>query len=175
MVSGLTVPIVNRLGMSQLKVTEDLTSKLVAAIALGIMVGSILAALVFKRLQPRGQVTLGLFGMVAVLIVLGGWKNGGDHLLGYGGCFLGLMLLGIFAAVYAVPIQVFLQDRPPADLKGRMIGTMNQANFVGILLSGPLYQVFEAFATSMGWPISSVFWMLAFFLLPLAVFYRLGE
>jgi hypothetical protein len=33
----------------------------------------------------------------------------------------------------------------------------------------------EALASLMGWPISSLFWMLAFFLLPLAVRYRLGK
>jgi acyl-[acyl-carrier-protein]-phospholipid O-acyltransferase/long-chain-fatty-acid--[acyl-carrier-protein] ligase len=84
-------------------------------------------------------------------------------------------VLGIFAAIYAVPLQVFLQSRPPAELKGRMIGTMNQANFIGILLSGPLYQAFEAAASSMGWPISSVFWMLAALVIPLAIFYKLGK
>jgi acyl-[acyl-carrier-protein]-phospholipid O-acyltransferase/long-chain-fatty-acid--[acyl-carrier-protein] ligase len=175
MVSGLTVPIVNRLGMSQLQADEKATSLLVGGIAMGIMGGSILAAVVFKRLSPRGQVSLGLFGMVATLVVLGVWKQGGDHWLGYWGCFAGLLILGLFAAIYAVPIQVFLQDRPPADLKGRMIGTMNQANFIGILLSGPMYQGFEAFARGMGWPISSVFWMLAVLLSPLAIFYRLGK
>jgi MFS family permease len=175
MVSGIAVPVVNRLGTSQLLVNKSATSLLVAAIAIGIMLGSILAAAVFKRLQPRGQVTLGLWGLALSLVLLGCWTDGGKHLFGYAGCFVGLLVLGIFAAIYAVPLQVFLQSRPPAELKGRMIGTMNQANFIGILLSGPLYQAFEAAASSMGWPISSVFWMLAALVIPLAIFYRLGK
>ncbi len=175
MVSGITVPLVNRLGISQLHVLQTATSALVAAIAIGIMLGSILGALVFKRLQPRGQVTLGLFGIVLSLLVLGCWTANGEHLLGYWGCFVGLIFMGVFAAIYSIPLQVFLQSRPPAELKGRMIGTMNQANFVGILLAGPLYQAFESISRSMGWPISSVFWMLAALVLPLAFFYRLGK
>lgn len=175
MVAGIAVPVVNRLGTSQLKVNMTLTSYLVAAIAIGIMLGSILAAVVFKRLQPRGQVTVALWGLVMSLLFLGCWSANGDHLFGYAGCFTGLVLLGIFAAMYAVPLQVFLQTRPPAALKGRMIGTMNQANFIGILLSGPLYQAFEKISASMHWPISSVFWMIAVLVLPLAIFYRLGK
>ena len=175
MVSGIAVPVVNRLGTSQLLVNKSATSLLVAAIAIGIMLGSVLAAAVFKRLKPQGQVTVGLWGLVLSLLLLGCWTANGKHLFGYYGCFAGLITLGVFAAIYAVPLQVFLQSRPPAELKGRMIGTMNQANFVGILLSGPLYQGFEVIASSMGWPISSVFWMLAALVLPLAVFYRLGK
>jgi len=120
-------------------------------------------------------VTLGLWGLALSLVLLGCWTDNGKHMFGYPGCFAGLVVLGIFAAIYAVPLQVFLQSRPPAELKGRMIGTMNQANFIGILLSGPLYQAFEATASSMGWPISSVFWMLAALVIPLALFYRLGR
>jgi MFS family permease len=175
MVSGLTVPVVNRLGKSQLLVDEVYTSYLVAAIAIGIMTGAILAGLVFKRFTPRVQVTVGLIGMISALLALGTWSNGGSHPLGYRGCFVSLIVLGTFAAVYSVPLQVFIQQRPPADLKGRLIGTMNQANFIGILLSGPLYQAFEAFSASMNWPISSVFRMLAVFLVPLAIFFRLGR
>ncbi|MDZ4849327.1 MAG: MFS transporter [Pirellulaceae bacterium] len=175
MVSGIAVPVVNRLGIGQLNVNKSLTSLLVAAIAIGIMLGSILAAAVFKKLKPRGQVTVGLWGLVASLLFLGCWTANGKHMFGYSGCFVLLIVLGVFAAIYAVPLQVFLQSRPPAELKGRMIGTMNQANFVGILLSGPLYQGFEKISSSMGWPISSVFWMLAVLVIPLAIFYRLGS
>jgi acyl-[acyl-carrier-protein]-phospholipid O-acyltransferase/long-chain-fatty-acid--[acyl-carrier-protein] ligase len=175
MVSGIVLPTVNRLGLSQLQVASTSTSLLTAATALGIMAGSVLAAVVFKGWSPTHQVSLGLGGMVLALVLLGGWLKDGQHWLGYFGCFLLLLLLGGFAAIYAVPLQVFLQDQPPAALKGRMIGTMNQANFVGILFSGPLYQAMEALASLMGWPISSLFWMLAFFLLPLAVRYRLGK
>lgn len=175
MIAGLVVPIVNRMGISQLRVDESSTSNLTAAIAIGIMLGSILAAAVFKKLTPRMQVTIGLWGLVASLLFLGCWTANGKHMFGYSGCFVLLIVMGVFAAVYAVPLQVFLQSRPPAELKGRMIGTMNQANFVGILLSGPLYQGFEKISSSMGWPISSVFWMLAVLVIPLAIFYRLGS
>lgn len=175
MISGIAVPVVNSLGVTQLGVNKSSTSLLVGGIAIGIMLGSIVSAVVFKRVQPRGQVTIGLWGMFLALTILGFWKGNGVHLLGYAGSFVGLIVVGVFAAIYAVPLQVFMQERPPTELKGRMIGTMNQANFIGILCSGILYQLFQWISVQLGWPISSVFWMLALMVLPLAIFYRLGS
>ena len=94
-------------------------------------------------------------------------------MVGYWGALLGLITTGMAAAVFIIPLQVFLQKRPPAELKGRMIGTMNFANFIGILIAGPLYQAFLVLASFLGWPVSSVFWMLAVLLLPIAFVYRL--
>jgi acyl-[acyl-carrier-protein]-phospholipid O-acyltransferase/long-chain-fatty-acid--[acyl-carrier-protein] ligase len=111
--------------------------------------------------------------MFLTLVLLGFWKPGGAHLLGYWGALIGLITTGMFAAVFIVPIQVFMQSRPPAETKGRMIGTMNFANFVGILIAGPLYQLFLVIATSIGWPVSSIFWMLAVLLIPIAIRFRL--
>ena len=175
MISGIAVPVVNSLGITQLLVNKSSTSLLVGGIAIGIMLGSIVSAVVFKRIQPRGQVTIGLWGMFFALAIMGFWKGNGVHLLGYAGSFMGLIVVGIFAAIYAVPLQVFMQERPPTELKGRMIGTMNQANFIGILFSGILYQLYQWISVQLGWPISSVFWMLALMVLPLAIFYRLGS
>jgi acyl-[acyl-carrier-protein]-phospholipid O-acyltransferase/long-chain-fatty-acid--[acyl-carrier-protein] ligase len=95
--------------------------------------------------------------------------------MGFGGSVIALLLMGVSAGLYAIPLQVFLQDRPPSNLKGRMIATMNQANFIGILISGPLYQVFEAISSGLNWPISSVFWMMGLLVLPLCLFYRLDS
>lgn len=175
LVSGIAVPTVNRLGLTQLSVDKTQTSILVAAIGLGIMVGAIFAGLFLKKVSPRHQVTSGLICIILTLVVLGAWTGGGKQFVGYYGSLAVLIILGAGAAVYAIPLQVFLQQRPPASMKGRMIATMNQANFVGILIAGPLYQVFEGISRSMGWPICSIFWMMALLVLPIPFIYRLGE
>ncbi|MCA9134295.1 MAG: MFS transporter, partial [Planctomycetales bacterium] len=173
LVSGIAVPTVNRLGMGLLQVGETRTSMLTASIGFGIMIGALFASLLCRRGYGDVSVSIGLWGILAALIGLGMWTAGGTHLLGFAGSIIALITLGIFAAIYAIPIQVFLQERPPSNLKGRMIATMNQANFVGILISGPLYQFFEAISGMAGWPICSVFLMMGLLVLPLAVFYRL--
>lgn len=174
LVSGLAVPVVNRLGMEQLNVGETKTSVLTACIALGIMVGALAASLICKSRWGKYAVNIGLVGMFVSLIFLGMWY-GNRHLLGFGGSLVFLMLLGVFAAIFSIPVQVFLQVRPPKELKGRLIATMNQANFLGILLAGPLYQLFERVSAALGWPISSICWMMGAFLLPLTVYYRLDS
>ncbi len=112
LVSGISLPIVNRLGSGQLGLNKFNTSLLVAAIAFGIAIGAIISGTVFKRLKAPAQVTLGLFGICFTMIALGCWGPGGQHLLGFGGCFIGLLILGTFAAIYSVPLQVFLAGTP---------------------------------------------------------------
>jgi acyl-[acyl-carrier-protein]-phospholipid O-acyltransferase/long-chain-fatty-acid--[acyl-carrier-protein] ligase len=84
-----------------------------------------------------------------------------------------LIGIGVSAAIYSIPLQVFLQERPPDELKGRMIATMNQGNFLGMMISGPIYQLFEWISIKLGIPINSVFLMIALLVIPLAIFYRL--
>ncbi len=49
---------------------------------------------------------------------------------------------GLFAGLFAVPLQVYMQAMSPPGLKGRMIGAMNLLNWIGIVLSGVFYGVF---------------------------------
>ena len=175
LVAGLAMPTINSLGLTQLNLDKTKTSLLTASIAIGIMVGAVLAGLISRLGKTDRLVNVGLWGILGALVALGFWRAGGQHVLGMGGSIVALIALGIFSAIYSVPLQVFLQQRPPSEIKGRMIATMNQANFVGILIAGPLYQLFERLSAWSGAPISSVFWMIAALVLPLAIFYRLDS
>jgi acyl-[acyl-carrier-protein]-phospholipid O-acyltransferase/long-chain-fatty-acid--[acyl-carrier-protein] ligase len=176
LVGGIVMPVVNSLGKTQLLLTSDTAiSVLTGGLAIGIIVGAVGANLVLKGMKASRQVTLGVTIMVATMGLLGCWWPGGKPFLGYFGSLMLLIVSGIGAAVFVIPLQVFLQQRPPSELKGRMIGTMNFANFVGILLAGPLYQMFLSIALSLGWPVSSVFWMMALMLLPIVFLYRMPD
>ena len=174
MVSTIAMPTVNRLGFNMLNLDKK-TGYLVGMIAVGIMLGAPLGGWMCQKLPGHRVVTLGLWGIVAALALLGVWVQGNQLWLSANACRLALVLLGVSAAIYSIPLQVFLQDRPPSELKGRMIATMNQANFLGMMLAGPIYQLFEFVSRNMGWPISSIFWMLGLMVLPLALSYRMGE
>lgn len=175
LVAGLAMPTINSLGLTQLHLDKTKTSLLTASIAIGIMAGAVLAGFISRLGKTDRLVSVGLWGILGALIALGFWRAGGEQVLGMGGSIVALIALGIFSAIYSVPLQVFLQQRPPSEIKGRMIATMNQANFVGILIAGPLYQLFERLSAWSGAPISSVFWMIAALVLPLAIFYRLDS
>ncbi len=93
-------------------------------------------------------------------------------MLGFRESLVALPLLGVAAGFFAIPVQVFIQDRPPKDQKGRMIAVMNFVNFIAILLSGVLYGGFDKIVTGQGWPRSTIFAMMAAIVLPLAILYR---
>jgi hypothetical protein len=82
-------------------------------------------------------------------------------------------LVGMSAGLFAIPVQVYIQARPPAGQKGRMIAVMNQANFIAITLSGFIYLGFDRWAVAMDWPRSTLFAMIAGLFLPVALLYRL--
>jgi len=173
MVASIAMPTVNRVGSGMLKLNLQDTSMLVGMIAVGIMLGAPLGGYLCRVWPNARVVRVGLWGIVISLGMLGMWTAGGLW-LGLNATRIALILLGVSAAVYSIPLQVFLQDRPPVELKGRMIATMNQANFLGMMIAGPLYQLFLIFAKTLNWPVSSVFWMIALMVLPIAMFYRMG-
>lgn len=94
------------------------------------------------------------------------------YLLGFPGALMILTLLGVSAGFFAIPLQVFIQSRPPDDQKGRMIAVMNQANFVAIMMSGVVYGAFSRMIVVLEWPRSPVFGLMALLILPLLMFYR---
>jgi MFS family permease len=173
MVASIAMPTVNRVGTNMLQLDMEATSVLVGMIAVGIMIGAPLGGFLCRKMQNHQVVTLGLWGIVVCLVLLGLWR-GNALLLGANMTRIILILLGISAAVYSIPLQVFLQDRPPSQLKGRMIATMNQANFLGMMMAGPLYQLFVQISKWLNFPVSSVFWMIGLMVLPLAIGYRMG-
>ena len=83
-----------------------------------------------------------------------------------------LLALGAFTGMFAVPLQVFMQCRPPDDKKGRMIAVMNQANWIGIIISAGLYQALAWLIESFNWPRSVMFLFIALLMLPVALFYH---
>ncbi len=174
MVASIAMPAVNRVGVNMLALDMESTSILVGMIAVGIMIGAPLGGFLCRVLPSHRSVTIGLWGIVLCLALLGFWK-GNALLLSVNLTRVVLILLGISAAIYSIPLQVFLQDRPPNQLKGRMIATMNQANFLGMMMAGPLYQLFLQIAKWLNYPVSSVFWMIGIMVVPLAIFYRMGD
>jgi hypothetical protein len=173
LVSGIAIQSINSLGLVQLELGKQWTSLLTAMIGVGIAVGAVTAGRMCRgRADPR-VVRLGVWGIVAFLLILSISLPGGQHLLGFWGSLVVLMLVGISAGLFAIPVQVYIQARPPAGQKGRMIAVMNQANFIAITLSGVIYLAMDRWAVSMEWPRSTLFAMIAGLFLPVVLFYRL--
>src|SRR6478672_9995321 len=111
-------------------------------------------------------------GMLIMAISLPQAGGGFRHLLGYAGSFPMLVLLGMAAGMFAIPVQVFIQSRPPEDQKGRMIAVMNLTNFIAILLSGAIYMGCDRVIDALHWPRSALFAFDGLLILPVALLYR---
>ncbi len=172
LIAGLTIQSVNSLGKTQLGLSDSQTSLMVSLISIGIAVGGVAAGFLTRSIGNNGVIKLGTWGTVLWCALLAITLPGG-HLLGFYGSIPVLILLGASAAFFAIPIQVFLQDRPPEDLKGRMIAVMNQANFFAIVMSGVLYQVLNSFINAQNWPRSYLFAAMAVIFVPVALTYRM--
>lgn len=199
-IGGVAQPAVNNLGEKVLLLSKTRTSLLAAAIGVGIAAGCVVAGF-----ANRGQAANGARwtnrGSWMIFLSLTGIALLGSGILGVpvpslhlkqeslsSSLFVAnqsewalraaMLLLGISAGVFVIPVQVFVQQVPPAELKGRMIGTLNFMTWMGILASAAFLFVMNK-TLAVIWEEESqglqylTFAALAVFMLPVAVFYRL--
>jgi len=190
--AGMMPSAVNILGKSELSLDDTYTSYLAGTIGIGIAMGCAIGGLISGGKVNFGLIRVGCLGMLACLALLSIPAGGDVHLLqdaegqltrlpglaetgqwlGFWGSLATLLLLGICTGFFAVPLQVFLQSRPPEDKKGRMIAVMNQANWIGVLFSAFFYFAFSQLIDAMDWPKSIMFLFIAALMLPIALFYH---
>jgi MFS family permease len=175
MVGGIVLQTVNALGKSQLGLDDWHTSLMTASIGVGIAFGCLLGGYLSRDRVNRRVVTVGAFGLVIALILMALPGGPGRHLLGFIGSIPTLIVMGLFTGMFIVPVQVMLQSRPPREEKGRMIATMNQCSWIGIILGALLYKVSLVALESIDGPRSAIFAVTAVLMLPVAICYRPQE
>jgi acyl-[acyl-carrier-protein]-phospholipid O-acyltransferase/long-chain-fatty-acid--[acyl-carrier-protein] ligase len=92
------------------------------------------------------------------------------HLLGFWGSLVVLIMLGVFAGMYATVAGVHAVAPSPEGQNG-MIAVMNQANFAAILLSSGVYWVFDRLVVA-GICRGAIFAMTAVAMLTTVLLYR---
>ncbi len=150
--------------MSVMQYGEARTSYLLAAVALGIGVGAVLAGYLSRGKIEQGFILIGalgmaFFGMFGALPVsffenwlfpavgavfsplLGGLLGG--FIGSVGAYYLMLMVcvfcLGLFAGMFDVPLAATLQQRAPKEMKGGVIAATNMLTFVGMAFAALLF------------------------------------
>lgn len=192
LLAGMVPSAVNAVGKIELGVGDAYTSVLAGLIGVGIAIGCVIGGIVSKGSVDFRLLRIGCIGML-VCLVIAGIPGGGDAVgvvdvdgnitnlpgigegrqwLGFWGSLPVMLLLGAFTGLFAVPLQVFMQSRPPEDKKGRMIAVMNQANWVGVLISAALYWAISRVVETAGWPRATMFLFIAALTLPIALFYH---
>jgi MFS family permease len=116
-----------------LRVDEQHSSYLLAALTLGIGIGSFLAGYASGRKIEHGMVLPGLLAIVVMAILLS--RPG----LSFSVVLAELALLGVAGGFFVVPVSALIQQRPKPEEKGRAIAVANLLSFVGVALQ-PLAQ-----------------------------------
>jgi acyl-[acyl-carrier-protein]-phospholipid O-acyltransferase/long-chain-fatty-acid--[acyl-carrier-protein] ligase len=116
-----------------LHVDDAHSSYLLAALSLGIGIGSFVAGLASGRKIEPGMVLPGLGGILLMAALLS--RPG----IGYSAVLAQLALLGVAGGFFVVPVNALIQQRPKPHEKGRAIAVANLLSFVGVALQ-PLAQ-----------------------------------
>lgn len=108
------------------------------------------------------------------------WSSSSNHHLrlpfvSLTGAGLLLMGAGLFAGLFSVPLQVYIQAMAPEHLKGRMIGAMNLINWIGIVFSGAFYHVGAKILVRAGASPNAIFGAIALVILIAAVLFRMRD
>jgi MFS family permease len=172
MAAGMVKSSVVALGKLQLQLSDSQSTLLLSAVSVGIILGAPLAGYLSGGRFHVGVLKSGAWGICICLGVLAIPGGAQGQLVGYYGSFACLLGVGMFAGLLSVPLQVFMQMRPPKDLKGRMIATMNFLNFLGIVLAGPIYSFTSNLLVHWKWLPSTGFLVPACFLMLVGLFYR---
>jgi acyl-[acyl-carrier-protein]-phospholipid O-acyltransferase/long-chain-fatty-acid--[acyl-carrier-protein] ligase len=116
-----------------LRVDDQHSSYLLAALSLGIGIGSFLAGYASAGKIEQGMILPGLLGltiMTAILSIPG---------LSFAAVATLLAFVGAFGGFFVVPVNALIQYIPPPEEKGRTIAVANLLSFVGVALQ-PLAQ-----------------------------------
>jgi acyl-[acyl-carrier-protein]-phospholipid O-acyltransferase/long-chain-fatty-acid--[acyl-carrier-protein] ligase len=172
LIGGIVQPSVNSVGKVQFGLLDGPTSALAACMGIGIAVGCVIAGKLSRNRVNFRLVKVGAWLIVVILAILAIPGSDRFNFIRVPGTVVALLSLGFSAGLFAVPIQVFLQTRPPESLKGRTIATTNLANWIAIITSAGIYFTFDFVVRQLEVPRATVFALTAVLMLPVAIFYR---
>ena len=164
-VGAVVLPLVNNVCMTQLHYGDGTTSCMAACLAIGIACGCVTCGKLSKNIIRFDLVRIGAVGVVVALgivaltclwapepVAAAAGANPGNgnpgkvmkldpqaellHAALHGS---GLVLTGFFAGLFVVPLQVFIQTRPPESMRGRVIAASALSTWVGILVAAGYY------------------------------------
>jgi acyl-[acyl-carrier-protein]-phospholipid O-acyltransferase/long-chain-fatty-acid--[acyl-carrier-protein] ligase len=116
-------------GARLMGVDESAIGRFQVILALGIGLGSYVAGRMSRGRVEQGLVPLGGIGLVVFSLDLG-FAYGSPHRV-----MFDLLMAGLSGGFFAVPLAAYIQQRSPADERGRVIATGNFLSFAAILVA----------------------------------------
>ena len=121
-----------------LHATATEASGLMAAIAIGIGLGSFAAGYLSGNKIEYGLVPLGSIGITVMAATLSLPDRS------FARVAFDLGFLGFFSGFFVVPVNALIQQRPDRDRKGGIIAAVNLLSFVGIFAASGIYWLMKA-------------------------------
>jgi MFS family permease len=142
-ISLLAVLVINTLGLQQLGLSKSATSILSVSLMVGVCIGAFAASKLtddkrWTHVLGPGALGMGICMAAAGLLV---------QIATTTPFWLLLTLLvgaGFFGGLFLIPVTSFVQVRPAADSKGRIIAAANFLAFSGMWCSGRIFSLLDA-------------------------------
>ncbi len=143
-ISSIVVLVINVMGLTELGLSQTMTSLLVVCLMVGVCAGSFLAAKIasgpgWHKVMGPAVMAMGC-GLVACFSAI--HFAGGSFQLPL--LTLALVVAGCGGGLFLIPLASFIQVRPRADQKGKIIAVSNFAAFSGIFLSGTCFEILNS-------------------------------
>ncbi len=140
-VSSIVVLVINVMGINELNLSQTMTSLLVVSLMVGVCVGSFLAAKIasgpgWTKVMGPAVLVMGL-GLVSTFAAL----YLGPASIRLVLIVISLVIAGCGGGLFLIPLASFIQLRPRADQKGKIIAVSNFSAFSGIFLSGTCFEI----------------------------------
>ncbi len=141
-ISLLAVLVINTLGLTELALSKSATSILSVSLMIGVCLGAFAASRLtddrrWSHVLAPGAAGMGVCMAAAGLLVT---RTASPP-------FVLLLLLlagaGGFGGLFLIPVTSFIQLRPAADSKGRIIAAANFLSFAAMWWSGRLYSIMD--------------------------------
>jgi len=145
--SSFVVLVINNLGVNQLGFSLTLTSLLSVALMAGICAGSLMAGRHEASSWRRFMIPAGT-GMAAGLLLAALVPCLPGTTLRFVFLVLVFIFTGLCGGLYLIPLVSFIQVRPKAMEKGKILGIANFAAFTGIIISGLVFGLSGGIAPS---------------------------
>lgn len=143
-ISLLAVLIINTLGLQQLGLTKSATGILSVSLMIGVCIGAFAASKLtddkrWTHVLAPGALGMGIC-MAATGLLVQMVVNVPFWLL------LGLLSgAGFFGGLFLIPVTSFIQIRPAADSKGKIIAAANFLAFSGMWCSGRIFSLLDGY------------------------------
>ncbi|MCA8960654.1 MAG: MFS transporter [Planctomycetes bacterium] len=146
LVSSVALAVFNTYGQSVLGYGDRAGSALIAWTGIGIGVGSLLATWLSRGRLELGLVVWGAIGMSASFLALF-WIE--DRTAAK----IATFIAGGFGGLYIVPVTTFLQERPEANEKGRVLGAAELSTFSFIFLAAGVFAGLDILTKQLSGPL----------------------